>query len=90
MSFRVRLAHGALRDLDGLDAATQARFARAFDGLGEDPYRSRPGCDIRVLRGTKDVRAVRVGPWRALNRIDAEDGLVLVTRIARRRSAYGR
>ena len=49
--FRVVLEGRARREFARLDAAMRRRFYEAFEALSVDPYRPRPGCDIRKLGG---------------------------------------
>ncbi len=56
--------------------------------LEEDPYRPRPGCDIRLIKGHPRVRAVRVGEYRGLYEVVEEDRIVWFTKFGHRRSFY--
>ncbi|HEX9709446.1 MAG TPA: hypothetical protein VGB42_05710 [Candidatus Thermoplasmatota archaeon] len=76
----------AEREFSRLPSGVRARFFEVFDRLAEDPFRPRPGCDIRTLRGTKGARAVRVGPWRGVYVVI--DGAILFTLFDLRKRAY--
>ncbi len=65
-SFEVVLTRRAERHLEALPPEVRKRFYRVFKLLAEDPFRSRPGCDIRMLEGPDRIRAVRVGDYRGL------------------------
>ena len=39
-------------------------FQAAFEALAENPFRARPKCDVRKLKGESGAFAVRVGDYR--------------------------
>ncbi|MBI4361993.1 MAG: type II toxin-antitoxin system RelE/ParE family toxin [Euryarchaeota archaeon] len=65
-AFRVILDPRAEREFRELPAHVRRRFLGVFSGLEKDPFRPRPGCDIRVMAGGTGGRAVRVGDYRGL------------------------
>ena len=77
---RARADLQALRRIDpgtaGRVGTAVARFAA--DGQG----------DVKKLRGGSREFRLRVGDWRVLFTIDADDGTVLVARVLNRRDAY--
>ncbi|MHB8606088.1 MAG: type II toxin-antitoxin system RelE family toxin [Thermoplasmatota archaeon] len=86
--FRVLLEPAVERELRHLVPEIRARFYRAFEMLERDPFRSRPLCDIRSVKGQPGWRALRVGKFRAIYVVEGE--LVRVTRVAHRKSVYDR
>lgn len=49
-----------------LDSLSEKERKRCFLGLMEDPYRSRPKCDIKKMSGSKDHYRIRIGDNRFL------------------------
>ena len=78
-------AEGELRRLP---AHVIERFRRVFAMLEEDPYRPRPGCDIRVVKGHPRVKALRVGVYRGLFEVLEERSEVWFTKFEHRKTAY--
>ena len=66
----------AERELASLPLAIQTRFARAIPKVLEDPFRPRPGVDIRPLRGRTEWR-LRIGHYRASYEV-GDDSIVFV------------
>ena len=65
------------------------RFRKTFEMLEEDPYRPRPGCDLRLLKGHPHVRAIRVGDYRGIYEVVEDEKAVWFTKFGHRRSVYG-
>jgi mRNA interferase RelE/StbE len=64
----------------------QARRIRAgIDRLAHDP--SAPNLDVRRLKGQPGFR-LRIGDWRVIYEIDAEEGAILILRVRPRGGAY--
>ena len=87
-SFEVTLDYRAQRELQELLDQIRRRVYLVFEELAQDPYRPRPRCDIRRLRGERADFAVRVGHYRAL--YEVAGSVVRVTSIAHRRAANRR
>lgn len=87
-AFQVRIESRAEREFEALPPAVRDRFYPVFEALEEDPYRPRPGCDIRVLKGHPGIRAVRVGQYRGIYEVAGTE--VWSTVFGHRRSVYGR
>ena len=85
--FTVQLERRAEKEFAGLPPPVRARFYLVFEALEEDPYRPRPGCDIRMLQGHPGVRAVRVGHHRCI--YEVAGFRVRFTKFAHRRAVYG-
>ena len=77
------------KDLRALPRHVVERFREVFELLEEDPYRPRPGCDIRLVKGHPHVKAVRVGGYRGLYQVLEDRGEVWFTKFGHRRSIYG-
>lgn len=85
--YRVLLSETARSQLQDLPDGIQDRVRRALEQLGDDPYRSRPGVDIKRLRGPgRDYHRLRTGDHRAIYVV--EDDRVLVAKILQRSKAY--
>jgi len=83
-SYSVSLLPAARRDLRRLPAEVHDRIKAAITQLESNP---RPfGC--RKLVGFQNEWRLRVGDYRVLYVIDAEQRLVVVARIPHRREAY--
>ena len=81
------LSQTALKHLAEVGAKDEARIRRGFSQLEADPYRPRPGADIKKLVGVDPpLYRLRVGDWRALFFIEGNQ--VKVTSIRRRENAY--
>jgi mRNA interferase RelE/StbE len=83
--WRVELTRTAQRDLRRLDAQVRRRVSGALGALAEDP---RASTNLRRLAGRPETR-LRVGDWRVLLMLDAEDRVILVMRILPRGRTYG-
>jgi mRNA-degrading endonuclease RelE of RelBE toxin-antitoxin system len=85
--YRVLLSETARRQLRDLPDGTQDRIRRALEHLEADPFRPRPGVDIKRLRGPgREYHRLRTGDHRAIYVV--EDDRVLVAKILRRSKAY--
>ena len=80
------MERGAERDLDALPPSVRKRFYEAFAELAENPFHSRPGCDVRQLKGQPGLFAVRVGRYRGIYTVAGT--IVQVARIRHRHVAY--
>jgi len=59
----------------------------ALSALGTDPFRPRPGCDIKKLEATDPEKCrLRVGDWRAVHLVTTDE--VRVVEIFRRGRGY--
>jgi len=82
---RLVISRGAERDLRKLSREVAVRVAAAIDGLEQNPRP--PGC--RLLRDYEPATwRVRVGDWRILYEIDDRGGIVTVTAVRHRGTAY--
>lgn len=91
--FRVAFHPAAEREFLALPPNEQTRFERAIDGLELDPFRKRPGVDIRKLVQSPDgtgLYRLRVGERRACCAVLTEDREVYVLLFDDRELGYGR
>jgi len=56
----------AEKEFRRLPREIQRRFAKAFEALAQEPIRTRPGLDIKPLRGVKATWRLRVGDFRGI------------------------
>ncbi|TLZ63328.1 MAG: type II toxin-antitoxin system RelE/ParE family toxin [Methanobacteriota archaeon] len=87
--YTVFIHRRAERELLSLPKHVIERFRKVFEMLEEDPYRPRPGCDIRLIRGHPHVRAVRVGSYRGIYEVLEDEKAVWFTKFGARGSVYG-
>ncbi|HTD81437.1 MAG TPA: type II toxin-antitoxin system RelE/ParE family toxin [Thermoplasmata archaeon] len=87
--YAVFIHRRAERELLNLPKHVVERFRQVFEMIEDDPYRPRPGCDIRLVRGHPHVRAVRVGDCRGIYEVVEEEKAVWFTKFGPRRSVYG-
>lgn len=83
----VLLTSSAEREFRRLPPAAQARFSDAFPLLEADPRRRRPGCDVRMLSGVANAWRLRVGDYRGIYAVEANE--IVFTKFGHRRSVYG-
>jgi len=84
----VLLSRTALRQLERLPGEARRRIRSRLEVLADDPFRPRPGADIKLLWGQEDppLFRLRVGDYRILYFVlEAE---VRVTEVLPRSRAY--
>ena len=88
--------HKMVRDDNGIkkiniefEASYHDMLVETVQAIEDDPYRPRPGCDIRLVKGHPHVRAVRVGDYRGIYEVVEEEKAVWFTKFGPRRSVYG-
>ncbi len=86
MTYEVRLAPAAVRQLRKLDPPGRRRVQAAIDLLAEDP---RPPGARQLVGGAGEWR-VRTGDFRIIYDIRDGDLLVLVVKVGHRRDVYER
>ena len=84
----VKMDHRAEKEFKSLPKKIRKRFYRAFELLELNPYKSRPECDIRVIKGGGGARAIRVGQYRGIYQILLGEKEVRFTTFAHRKSVY--
>ena len=87
--YAVFIHRRAEKELLGLPTHVIERFRSVFEMLEDDPYRPRPGCDIRLVKGHPHVRAIRVRDYRGIYEVVEGQKAVWFTKFGPRRSAYG-
>lgn len=83
----VLFTSSAEREFRRLPRDVQARFSDAFALLAVDPRRRRARCDVRLLSGVANAWRLRVGDYRGIYAVEADE--VVFTRFGHRRSVYG-
>lgn len=86
MTYELRLAPAAARQLRKLDPRARRRIQGALELLAADP---RPPAATRLVGGAGEWR-VRTGPYRIIYEIQDDVLVVLVVRIGHRRDVYER
>jgi len=86
MRYSIYLHPDVEKYLDSLSVSEMKRCYEKLKKLSEDPFRSRPGCDIKKMVGREIYYRLRVGDHRFLY-IVAEDE-ILVEEAFRRGKGY--
>lgn len=86
MPYQIVFEGKAKKEFGDLPDFVRRRFYPVFQELEVDPFRPRPGCDIRVLHGVTGVRGVRVGEFRGVYEVEGTD--VRFTRFGHRSAVY--
>ena len=86
MTYEVRLAPAAVRQLRKLDPPGRRRVQAAIDLLAEDP---RPPGGRQLVGGAGEWR-VRTGDFRIIYDVRDEELTVLVVKVGHRRDVYER
>ena len=86
MSYTVRIAPAAVRQLRKLDSAGRRRVQAAIDLLAGDP---RPPAARQLVGGAGEWR-VRTGDFRIIYEIHDAELVVLVVKVGHRRDVYER
>ena len=85
MDYSVRIKASAAKALARLDSGERERLVEAIDSLRQAPLRG------SVLKGDlRGLRRLRVGDYRIVYEVAAQELLVLVVRIGHRREVYRR
>ena len=85
MSYSVRIKRSAAKELARVPRQARLLVIRSIDGLGEQPLAGSP-----LKGGLRGLRRIRVGDYRVVYELLADELVVLVVRIAHRRDAYRR
>ena len=80
MTWGLVVTKPAARALRSVPRADAEHISAAFEDMRADPYRG----DIKFLKGTSRVLRRRVGAWRVLFEVHAEQRLVVILGITRR------
>ena len=85
MSYSIRIKRTAEREVRRVPKSERLRIIHAVDGLRENPLRG------DLLKGDlRGLRRLRVGQYRVVYEVQHTALIVLVVRVAHRRSAYVR
>ena len=84
----VLISKTAARQLDRLDRSVAERIRRKLRVLEEDPFRSRPGADLRLLWEDDEppLYHLRIGDYRVLYFVVGKE--VRITEVLHRSQAY--
>lgn len=82
------MSRHADRALAKLDSAVARRIEAAARQLATDPYRPRPGADIKMLHGERNYYRVRVGEYRMFYHVFPDAKVVVVDDVRHRSHAY--
>lgn len=86
-NYKVLLSETARIQLKRLPDKLQKRIKKALSELGTDPYKPRPKCDIKKVKGPKRYYyRLRIGNYRAIYVVDNKK--VKVAKILPRSKAY--
>ena len=84
--WRVRVHRRARAELRTAPQWIRDRVAKLIVDLGNDPLPE--GYDVGELRGGKGIFRIRIGDYRIVYRVDAEEKLVSIERASTRGDAY--
>jgi mRNA interferase RelE/StbE len=86
--YRILLSETAVSQMELLKPAQKKRVKEALLSLEQDPFRSRPGADIKKLRYPSDppLFRLRIGDYRAIYFVI--DNEVRVTEVIHRSKGY--
>jgi len=84
--YRVAVSTTAARYLRNMPTKEGERLREALRSLEEDPFHSRSGADIVVLRGARGRHRLRIGPWRVV--YEVRDRGVRILEVFRRGRGY--
>ena len=85
MSYSIQIKVSAAKELGCLAKPNRERIVEAIDRLAENPFLG------NALKGElRGLRRIRVGKYRVLYEVQDDALIVLVIRVAHRRSAYRR
>ena len=85
MKYRTVLSSKAIKFLDRLDKKTEQRIQTRLDELAVNPLESRIS---KQLETEELKRYSRVGDWRIIYEIDADDDLIYIITIQHRSRVY--
>ena len=86
--FKVLISETAVKQITRLEKATGKRIKRCLSTLKEDPFKRRPGADIKKLKGFNNpsLYRLRVGNYRIIYTVNKT--AVKITEIFRRGKGY--
>lgn len=84
--YEIQVASQARKYIEKLDAPTKKRFRDQIDELKKDPW----GNSKPVVNTKPPIRSCRIGGWRIVLQIWAEDKKVLIAMVYPRGQVYER
>ena len=84
MKFKVFLSKRAYRKFKRLPPNIRRRCSTKIDSLAVNPFPK----GVRKVRGVTNTYRIRIGSYRMLYRIYLEEKLIVIIRIAKRKSVY--
>ena len=82
MKWGLEITKPAARDLRDVPRADLEHIDQAFEDMRADPYYG----DVKFLKGTNRTMRRRVGDWRILFEVHADQQLVVILGVTRRSS----
>lgn len=84
MPYSIQFTPRAQRDFSALDRAIQQRVRRRIDRLAEDPF----PVGAKKLHAAEPFYRIRVGNFRIIYQVGANELVVIVVKIGHRREVY--
>jgi mRNA-degrading endonuclease RelE of RelBE toxin-antitoxin system len=89
MSYNVLVSKTFQRKFQQFPNKEQDRIRKALKELKEDPYKSRPNCDIKFLNDTKPKKhRLRIGDYRVIYYVEKNE--VKIIDLIKRELGYSR
>jgi len=87
VAYRITFLPSAVKELAAIPKKSREKLAEKIDALGDEP---RPPYPLsKALKGAgKGLHRIRHGNYRAIYRIDDDEVVVCVVRVADRKSVY--
>lgn len=88
----LQIHQDAFDELLALGRSRASRIRDKLEALTEDPFRGRPGVDVKKLKAVPGggLYRLRVGPHRVVYAVITDDRSIFVLVVAERESGYGR
>ncbi|MDG6224018.1 MAG: type II toxin-antitoxin system RelE/ParE family toxin [Candidatus Thermoplasmatota archaeon] len=83
-----RFAQQSKNILGSKDLKFKEHLIEHIKVLGDDPYHSRPGCDIKKIEAQGNSYRLRIGDYRVMYEIDPEEHVVYLVQIFFRGRGY--
>ena len=87
MTYRIRLHKQATKMLRNMPEGARRAIKRRIDLLADDPYQN-PQLDIKKMQGFASIYRLRVGQYRIIYEIIADELVVLILRLGPRGDVY--
>ena len=86
--YQVKFTKSARKEFQRLPKRIQARVVEALSFLAGNPYSEL--LQIKKLRGVDELYRIRIGDYRLVYTIEAEELIVILVKIGHRREVYRR